>query len=133
MKRFLNESDLRPKERGPDGRWVCRWCGSPIDCGRTSYCSQACSDEYGVRSSGRWARILVRRRDGGVCALCGKYDNLWEADHTVPVSEGGDGGLGNLRTLCRICHNRETGLLRRRLNAKAKGQAIINFDEENAE
>lgn len=34
---------------------------------------------------------------------------LWEADHIVPVVEGGGKcGLENLRTLCRRCHNQAT-------------------------
>jgi 5-methylcytosine-specific restriction protein A len=38
--------------------------------------------------------------------------HLWEADHILPVVEGGGGcGLDNLRTLCRACHHRETKAL----------------------
>lgn len=45
---------------------------------------------------------------------------LWQADHIVPVSEGGGGcGLENYRTLCLWCHAAETGKLRRRLNRRA--------------
>lgn len=34
---------------------------------------------------------------------------LWEMDHRVPVVEGGGScGLGNLRTLCWLCHRRAT-------------------------
>lgn len=44
--------------------------------------------------------------------------HIWQADHIVPVAEGGGAcGLDNLRTLCWRCHGRETGALRRRLNA----------------
>lgn len=40
----------------------------------------------------------------------------WEADHIIPVAEGGGCcGLENLRTLCRDCHEAETAALRRRL------------------
>jgi 5-methylcytosine-specific restriction endonuclease McrA len=43
--------------------------------------------------------------------------HLWEMDHILPVAEGGGAcGLDNLRTLCRPCHRRATGELRRRLN-----------------
>ena len=36
----------------------------------------------------------------------------WEADRIVPVVAGGAAlGLGNLRTLCRACHKRETAAL----------------------
>lgn len=42
--------------------------------------------------------------------------SLWEADHIVPVIEGGgECGLAGLRTLCTACHLRETRALRRRL------------------
>lgn len=38
--------------------------------------------------------------------------HLWEADHILPVCEGGgETGLENLRTLCRPCHKRETAAL----------------------
>lgn len=41
---------------------------------------------------------------------------LWQADHVVPVAEGGaDLGLANLRTLCTPCHQRETRALRARM------------------
>jgi 5-methylcytosine-specific restriction endonuclease McrA len=43
--------------------------------------------------------------------------SLWEADHVVPVAEGGGGcGLEGYRTLCRPCHREETAALRRRLS-----------------
>lgn len=45
---------------------------------------------------------------------------LWEADHTLPVIEGGGGcGIENLRTLCWRCHRLVTRELRARL-AKAR-------------
>lgn len=44
---------------------------------------------------------------------------LWEADHVVPVVEGGGlCGLDNLRTLCRPCHRAATSALRARLAAR---------------
>lgn len=52
--------------------------------------------------------------------------HLWEADHVVPVSEGGAGcGLEGYRTLCRPCHSRESGLLRRRLNARHRSRISV--------
>ncbi len=43
-------------------------------------------------------------------------DSLWDADHIVPVTEGGGGcGLDNLRTLCLACHHKETAWLHKRL------------------
>jgi 5-methylcytosine-specific restriction protein A len=41
---------------------------------------------------------------------------LWDADHIVPVVEGGgECDISNIRTLCLLCHRRETLALRRRL------------------
>lgn len=79
-------------------------------------------------------RDLVWERDKGVCALCGldtkilpQADRwgrdfvLWEADHILPVSEGGGlCGLEGYRTLCKACHGRVSGELRRRLNERKR-------------
>jgi 5-methylcytosine-specific restriction endonuclease McrA len=41
--------------------------------------------------------------------------SLWQADHIVPVSEGGgECGLDNIRTLCWKCHRAETAKLAER-------------------
>jgi 5-methylcytosine-specific restriction endonuclease McrA len=45
--------------------------------------------------------------------------SLWDADHIVPVAEGGgECDLSNLRTLCLKCHRVRTAELRERLRAK---------------
>ncbi len=45
--------------------------------------------------------------------------SLWQADHIIPVSEGGGQcGLDNIRTLCLACHDIETAKLRKRLKKK---------------
>jgi 5-methylcytosine-specific restriction protein A len=41
----------------------------------------------------------------------------WEADHVVPVVEGGDSNLDNVRTLCIPCHRNVTAELRLRRRA----------------
>ena len=44
--------------------------------------------------------------------------SLWDADHILPVAEGGgECDLDNLRTLCLPCHREVTAELRRRLGA----------------
>lgn len=45
----------------------------------------------------------------------------WEADHILPVVEGGDSNLENLRTLCIPCHRDVTRALRER----RRGAAIL--------
>ena len=52
--------------------------------------------------------------------------HFWEADHIVPVVEGGGGcGLDNYRTLCRTCHNAETKALRGRISRRRTGQQAL--------
>ena len=42
--------------------------------------------------------------------------SLWDADHILPVAEGGGQcDLDNLRTLCLLCHREATAQLRQRL------------------
>jgi len=33
---------------------------------------------------------------------------MWEADHIVPISQGGRHSIKNMRTLCLDCHRKET-------------------------
>lgn len=63
------------------------------------------------------------------------FGSLWDADHIVPVVEGGGCcGLENFRTLCIPCHKAATAALRRRLKEqrqserqKERTDAIPNF------
>lgn len=148
MKRHLRGRDAQ----APKGH--CRWCQKPVPPPRRTWCSDACVEEYLVRSSAAHARRRVLERDRGICAACGldcaalekalraarpcawlvgpppreiievmgplgfrvaemqPCQHLWEADHVVPVVEGGGGcGLDNLRTLCLPCHKAETAAL----------------------
>lgn len=174
--RHINIRALGPVEFTPEGRPKCRWCKKAIERGtrRRRWCSEACLNEYLIRSSAGTARFHVHRRDKGVCAVCrvdtdrvkrildvlydrargwwghrwegmnkalherryerfagwvhqhvaatfSRTSHLWEADHVTPVAEGGGAsGLDNLRTLCKRCHARETGALRKRLNAQKR-------------
>lgn len=43
-----------------------------------------------------------------------KRKSWWEADHILPVVEGGDSALDNIRTLCIPCHRAATAELRAR-------------------
>lgn len=136
-------------ERGPAGRALCRWCNSEVPKGRRTFCSDACVHEWKLRTDPGYLREQVFARDRGVCAQCGvdtivlrrdmrKLDfaarrqflkrwkltersrkSLWDADHVVPVAEGGGQcDLSNMRTLCLLCHREATAALRARLSAK---------------
>lgn len=48
-------------------------------------------------------RRAVLERDGYQCVRCGKRTRL-EADHIVPLADGGAHHPDNGQTLCRACH-----------------------------
>lgn len=84
-----------------------------------------CVHEWCVRSDAGYARRCVWERDRGRCAVCRRYDAEWQADHVVPVCEGGgECGLDGLRTLCRGCHKVVTAALAKR-RAKRRRDAAV--------
>ncbi len=109
-----------------DGLCACG-CGEKLTGRRTRWASDQCGDDAWQRYSIHTGRsATVRRwlqvRDRGVCAECGEdgkgkfpWEWGWEADHILPVIEGGGGcGLEGYRTLCVDCHKAETRALSRR-------------------
>ena len=140
----------RTRKRGPNGRGICRWCGTEAPKGRKTFCSDGCVHEWRLRTDPGYLRDRVFARDHGVCGLCAldtiefyrrfkalpaqKRNRLrkrldipstrrsfWDADHIVPVAEGGgECDLANLRTLCVWCHQDETAKLRFRLRSKRR-------------
>jgi 5-methylcytosine-specific restriction enzyme A len=54
-------------------------------------------------------RAAVRARDGG-CVVCGTTISPLDVDHVIPWTERPDLAFdpANLRTLCRLHHNRKT-------------------------
>ena len=141
-------------DKGPDGRNLCRWCSLEVPSGRFTFCSDFCVEEWKLRSSPGDLRNRVFQRDRGVCAVCrvdcqaallhlkkargtarlklraewgfsGNRKSLWDADHIVPVAEGGgECDLSNMRTLCLRCHRAETAALRARLGESAHTRSI---------
>jgi 5-methylcytosine-specific restriction endonuclease McrA len=134
--------DRRNLAKGPNGRNLCRWCNLEVPAGRQTFCSSFCVHEWRLRSDPGYLREKVFERDRGVCSLCGvdtldlrrrkrklgfaeraaferqwgKRKTLWDADHIVPVAEGGgECDVDNMRTLCVLCHRKATSELRNRL------------------
>ncbi len=138
-------ADRAELAKGENGRCLCRWCSLEVPSGRRTFCSDFCVEEWRLRSNPGHLRERVFQRDAGVCAACGvdcqaelhhmkklrgtarlkamadwgvarNRKSLWDADHIVPVAEGGgECDLANMRTLCLKCHRLHTGLLRARL------------------
>jgi 5-methylcytosine-specific restriction endonuclease McrA len=101
----------------PDApRGTCRWCGEQLTGERSAarnYCylereGRDCRGE----SNNSWCwtgRELIQRRGDPVCVDCGSDDPHWEADHDVPLEDGGVHEPGNLVRRCVPCHRRKTG------------------------
>ena len=112
---------------------------------RRTFCSDYCVHQWRLRSDPGYLREKVLQRDKAVCAACGvdchaawlhlkrsrgaarlkayiewglrpgSRKSLWDADHIVPVVEGGgECDLANIRTLCLKCHRAATQELRKR-------------------
>jgi 5-methylcytosine-specific restriction endonuclease McrA len=124
--------------------------------GRFTFCSDWCVHEWRLRTSPSYLREQVFKRDHGVCCLCRVNTrsaflrirkargrpraemlahwglkkltrrSLWDADHILPVAEGGgECDLRNLRTLCLRCHRAKTAELRARLMARRANHAGV--------
>ena len=143
--------DRKSIPRGPNGRGLCRWCSLEVPRGRFTFCSECCVHEWKLRTQPAYLREKVFERDRGVCAACGvdtvaaarrlRYSrersrgellahwglrqrtrkSLWDADHILPVAEGGgECDLDNIRTLCLRCHRAATTELRQRMRQKRR-------------
>jgi 5-methylcytosine-specific restriction enzyme A len=141
-------ADAGALPKGPGGRNLCRWCSLEVPEGRRTFCSEFCVHEWRLRTDPGYLREQVFKRDRGVCAQCGidtvaealhlkrlrgaarlarfaawglrpgGRHSLWDADHILPVAEGGgECDLENLRTLCLKCHRAATAALRERRRA----------------
>jgi 5-methylcytosine-specific restriction protein A len=72
--RIPKEAGWAPPSRlpkGPNGRALCRGCGTEVPVGRRTFCSEECVHEWKCRTdTGYQARQLLLR-DKGVCRACG--------------------------------------------------------------
>jgi 5-methylcytosine-specific restriction protein A len=143
--------------KGANGRSLCRWCNLEVPKGRLTFCSDWCVDEWRLRTDPGYVRQKVLARDHGICAACGvdcpaawrhlkrlrglarakmladwglrpgSRKTLWDADHIVPVVEGGgECDLENIRTLCLKCHRGATAELQRRRKAATAAAGSSN-------
>lgn len=61
---------LKALVKGPNGRNLCRWCGTECAQARRTFCSSECVHQYLIRARPRYARECVFDRDLGVCSEC---------------------------------------------------------------
>lgn len=120
---------------------VCRSCGLDTDklC-RILYYANESSAGHKYRKI-HWSRIRLHWPIDptvqtillvlGFNALSNQH--YWEADHVVELSDGGDGGLANLQTLCIPCHKRKTAAnAGRRASARRDSRRPLLALAENA-
>jgi hypothetical protein len=70
---------------------------------------------YAVLKRSRGAAREAGLRLYGMKSIASRR-SLWDADHILPVAEGGGQcDLDNIRTLCLLCHREATAQLRQRL------------------
>lgn len=100
---------------------LCTWCGIVVKLPKRNWCSKDCFNKYDLTQPSTLKK-LVKKRDKGVCAICfNKHSKKSEIDmdHTIPICEGGHPfDLSNLRTLCKLCHKKETKKLNERRHGK---------------
>lgn len=127
--RRLPSRHLTPTPRG-----CCPWCKRPSPRGRARW-HRECVAEHHAEHPGH-QRQAVQARDHGVCASCtttpaerqadlragliGRQDVAWQADHIVPLADGGLNNLANLQTLCAPCHRGKTAAEATARAARAK-------------
>jgi 5-methylcytosine-specific restriction endonuclease McrA len=128
---------------------------------RFTFCSEYCVHEWKLRSQPGYLREQILKRDHGRCAHCGidtlkellklkrargairaallqhwgmksrMRKSLWDADHILPVAEGGgECDVDNIRTLCLRCHRLVTMQLRERIR-RAKLTADVKCRDRN--
>ena len=128
-------ADRATLPKGRNGQTLCRWCGLEVPRRRFTFCSDWCVREWRLRTDPGYLREQVFLRDHGICSACqadthaaylelkrsrgthrlkllarwglGRLNRrtLWDADHILPVAEGGgECDLENIRTLCLLCH-----------------------------
>ena len=85
-------------------------------------CALCATDTVAAQAALKRSRGRVRAEALEMWGLrsVGVRRSLWDADHVVPVAEGGGQcDLDNLRTLCLPCHREVTADLQRRLRGTA--------------
>ncbi len=140
-RRAVNADNWGKPDRNAAGEPICRYCRAVVHPPRRTFCGDACVHEWKLRSNPGYVRKQVWKRDAGVCRMCSfdvrKAERLWrrsrptgsdraarrrwraarprwEADHILPVADGGgECGLDNYRLLCRRCHAAVTSQWRR--------------------
>ena len=113
-------------------RGVCQSCGLDCDALLARLLAEpsvpervrALESARGPRAEEKGGALCFSSARAAAIARAPRAGDLWQADHIVPVAEGGgECGLENFRTLCDGCHRRATSDLRARMRLAAAAAA----------
>ena len=97
------------------------------DCGICAHCGTDCLAAWRHLKRLRGAARLKALAQWGLPAQVRLRKSLWDADHIVPVIEGGgECDLGNIRTLCLNCHRQVTAELQKKRTKVKEAAASDN-------
>ena len=106
---------------------ICAECGR--DC-EALYCELRNIQKTKDYRACREAIALLNQEGFSLDGYSIQRGRLWQADHIVPVAEGGgECGLDNIRTLCTPCHKKATAALRKRMAAAKRGSEQLGLFE----
>ncbi|MVZ65028.1 hypothetical protein GQF61_04135 [Sphingobacterium sp. DK4209] len=130
--RGLSMEDLFPKRE--DNTCACG-CGNLLYGRKRKWYSQTCMHNsltqfQIIKGDTSVIREELFKLDGGFCRSCGVYDEKWQADHILSVSEGGAAcSLDNFQTLCSCCHKEKTKALNRIPNSSDVFASGLNLSK----
>lgn len=107
----LRMSQIYPNRK--DGFCSCG-CGKELSGRRRRWATQQCEKNAVIRfkiikGDIKYIRRELQRRDKGACNRCGQITHDWDADHILPVCQGGGAcEITNFQTLCKGCHKNKT-------------------------
>ena len=108
-------------------RGVCQACGLDCDALLSKLIAEPSVPERArmlEAAGGTVPFVCFSSARAAAIARAPRAGDLWQADHIVPVAEGGgECGLENFRTLCDGCHRRATKDLRARMREAAAAAA----------
>lgn len=106
----LTLNDLFPKING----FCACGCGNQLSKARRKWYSDKCRDMAFITFAIiKGDTTIIRQQlfqiDMGACRMCSEITDNWQADHILPVIEGGAAcDLSNFQTLCIKCHTEKT-------------------------
>ena len=83
--RFLGKlTNAKNLPKNLNGETLCRWCNKPVKPPRRTMCSPECAHEIRIRTSNKYLRECIYKRDKGICQIC-EIDTKNIAKHALSL------------------------------------------------